>query len=59
MVHTIARTNETNVYIFEVQVIHERVDCEDHFMLGGYSRNVPFEYSLRNTFSSDLAYRQY
>ena len=31
MVHTIARTNEMNVYIFEVQVIDERVVCEDQF----------------------------
>ena len=31
MAHTIARTNKMNAYIFEVQVIDERVDCEDHF----------------------------
>ena len=30
MVLTIARRNEMNVYLFEVQVIGERVDCEDH-----------------------------
>ena len=31
MVHTIARTNKMNAYIFEVQVIDERVDSKDHF----------------------------
>ena len=30
-VHIVARTNEMNEYIYEVQVIDERVDCEDHF----------------------------
>ena len=31
MVRTKARTNEMTVYIFEVQVIDECDDCEDHF----------------------------
>jgi len=31
MVRTLARTNEMNVYIFEMQVIDESDDCEDHF----------------------------
>ena len=59
IVHTIARTNELNVYIFEVQVIDERVVCEDQFTARS-SRNVDFEYSLGNTFPNDLArYLQY
>ena len=31
MIHTITRTNEMNVCVFKVQVIDERVDCEDLF----------------------------
>ena len=58
MVRTIARTNEMNVYIFEMQVIDESDDCEDHFPSSLFQ-----ERSLRiltqNTFPSDLAYNQH
>ena len=58
MVYAIAITNEMNLYMFEVMVINEEVGWEDHFTASLFQK-VDFEYSPRNTFSRDLAYRQY
>lgn len=58
MAHTIAITNEMNVYMFEVQVINEGVAWEDHFtasLLQGSWLQILTLY----TFPRDLVYKQY
>ena len=57
-VRTIARTNEMNVNIFEVQAIDESDDCEDHFTSSLFQERC-LRILTQNTFPSDLAYKQH